>query len=117
MPPRILRRQFRTLAVFAVIVFALLFLLPGDMDVRIGRSGFFLLGAACSAIIGYMGMWLAVRANVRVAYASTQDEGRARGARIAFRTGGAVGMGVVGQGLGAAALVVLLVQGRRSCRT
>ena len=103
-----LRRQFRTLAVFAVIVFALLFLLPGDMDVRIGRSGFFLLGAACSAIIGYMGMWLAVRANVRVAYASTEPEGRARGARIAFRTGGAVGMGVVGQGLGAAALVVFL---------
>ncbi len=103
-----LKRQLRTLSVFAVIVFALLFLLPGDMDVRIGRSGFFLLGAACSATIGYMGMWLAVRANVRVAHASTEPEGRARGARIAFRTGGAVGMGVVGQGLGAAALVVFL---------
>ncbi|MGC4175549.1 sodium-translocating pyrophosphatase [Demequina sp.] len=103
-----LTRQLRTLSVFAVVVFALLFLLPGDMDVRIGRSVFFLVGAACSATIGYMGMWLAVRANVRVAFAATEDEGRAKGARIAFRTGGAVGMGVVGQGLGAAALVVLL---------
>jgi len=103
-----LKRQLRTLSVFAVIVFALLFLLPGDMDVRIGRSGFFLLGAACSATIGYMGMWLAVRANVRVANAATEENGRANGARIAFRTGGAVGMGVVGQGLGAAALVVFI---------
>ena len=33
-----LSRQFRTLAVFAVLVFALLFLLPGDTDVKIGRS-------------------------------------------------------------------------------
>jgi len=103
-----LMRQLRTLALFAVIVFGLLFLLPGDAGVRIGRSVFFLVGASCSAIIGYMGMWLAVRANVRVAYAATQEEGRSLGARIAFRTGGAVGMGVVGQGLGAAALVVFL---------
>jgi len=103
-----LTRQLRTLSIFAVIVFALLFLLPGDADVRIGRSVFFLVGAACSATIGYMGMWLAVRSNVRVAFAATEDEGRAKGARIAFRTGGAVGMGVVGQGLGAAALVVFL---------
>ena len=103
-----LRRQFRTLALFAVIVFGLLFLLPGAMDIKIGRSIFFLVGAACSATIGYMGMWLAVRANIRVAFAATEDDGRTRGARIAFRTGGAVGMGVVGQGLGAAALVVFL---------
>src|SRR6478736_8441069 len=49
-----LNRQFRTLALFSVVVCALLFLLPGDMDVKIGRSVFFLVGAACSAIIGYM---------------------------------------------------------------
>src|SRR4029078_6000562 len=60
-----LKRQLRTLSVFAVIVFALLFLLPCDMVVGIGRSASFLVGAACSAAIGYMGMWLAVRANVR----------------------------------------------------
>src|SRR5664279_4466989 len=103
-----LNRQLRTLIVFAAVVFGLLFLLPGDTGVRIGRSVFFLLGAFCSASIGYMGMWLAVRANVRVAAAATEPGGREKGARIAFRTGGAVGMGVVGQGLAGAAAVVFL---------
>ncbi|MDN4478595.1 sodium-translocating pyrophosphatase [Demequina sp. SYSU T00039] len=103
-----LTRQLRTLALFAALVFALLFLLPGDTGVRIGRSLFFLLGAGCSATIGYMGMWLAVRANVRVASAANRSGGRAEGARIAFRTGGAVGMSVVGMGLGGAAAVVFL---------
>ncbi|MBC7298518.1 MAG: sodium/proton-translocating pyrophosphatase, partial [Demequina sp.] len=103
-----LNRQFRTLVVFAAVVFGLLFLLPGDAGVRIGRSLFFLLGAFCSASIGYMGMWLAVRANVRVAAAATEPGGREKGARIAFRTGGAVGMGVVGQGLAGATAVVFI---------
>src|SRR5690606_7238039 len=94
--------------IFAVVVFALLFLLPGDTGVRLGRSVFFLIGAFCSASIGYMGMWLAVRANVRVAAAAREANGRANGAKIAFRTGGAVGMGVVGQGLLGAVAVVFL---------
>jgi K(+)-stimulated pyrophosphate-energized sodium pump len=102
-----LNRQFRTLGWFAVVVFALLFLLPGDGGIRVGRSVAFLFGAAFSAAIGYLGMWLAVRANVRVAAAATRPDGRAVGARIAFRTGGVVGMSVVGLGLLGAALVVL----------
>ncbi|WP_084128783.1 sodium-translocating pyrophosphatase [Demequina sp. NBRC 110055] len=106
-----LTRQMRTLVLFAAIVFCLLFLLPGDAGVRVGRSLFFLLGAGFSAAIGYMGMWLAVRANVRVAAASTGPDGRAAGARIAFRTGGAVGMSVVGLGLVGAAAVVLIFRG------
>ncbi|WP_402462695.1 sodium-translocating pyrophosphatase [Isoptericola aurantiacus] len=106
-----LSRQFRTLALFAVVVFALLFLLPGDGGVRIGRSIAFLVGAGFSAAIGYLGMWLAVRANVRVAAAATQADGRRAGARIAFRTGGVVGMSVVGLGLLGAAGVVLVYKG------
>jgi K(+)-stimulated pyrophosphate-energized sodium pump len=102
-----LTRQFRTLAIFAVVAFALLFVLPGDVSVRIGRSIFFLVGAGFSAAIGYLGMWLAVRANVRVA-AAARDEGRDPAMRIAFRTGGTVGMATVGLGLFGAALVVLL---------
>jgi len=62
-----LSRQFRTLSYFVAIVFFLLFALPGDAEIRVGRSIFFLLGAAFSALVGYNGMWLAVRANVRVA--------------------------------------------------
>ena len=66
-----LTRQFRTLSVFAVLVFFLLFLLPADDSVqRIGRSIFFLVGAAVLRVIGYIGMWLAVRGNVRVAAAA-----------------------------------------------
>jgi K(+)-stimulated pyrophosphate-energized sodium pump len=106
-----LSRQMRTLVLFAVIVFALLFLLPGDAGIRIGRSMFFLLGAGFSAAIGYMGMWLAVRANVRVTSAATEPNGRAIGSKIAFRTGGAVGMSVVGLGLLGASSVVLLYRG------
>jgi K(+)-stimulated pyrophosphate-energized sodium pump len=103
-----LKRQLRTLVLFAAVVFALLFLLPGDGGVRVGRSIAFVFGAGFSAAIGYLGMWLAVRANVRVASAATRPGGRAEGARIAFRTGGVVGMSVVGLGLLGAALVVLV---------
>ncbi|MGN8247370.1 sodium-translocating pyrophosphatase [Cellulomonas soli] len=106
-----LRRQFRTLALFAVVVFGLLFLLPGDSGVKIGRSLFFMLGAGFSAAIGFLGMWLATRANVRVAAAASAPGGRAEGARIAFRTGGVVGMSVVGLGLLGAAGVVLIYRG------
>jgi len=106
-----LNRMLRTLVLFAAVVFGLLFLLPGDTGVRVGRSVFFLLGAGFSAAIGYLGMWLAVRANLRVAAAATQPGGRSEGARIAFRTGGVVGMSVVGLGLLGAAAVVLIYRG------
>ena len=39
---------------------------------RIGRSIFFLVGAGFSAATGYIGMWLAVRSNVRVAAAARE---------------------------------------------
>ena len=103
-----LTRQFKTLAVFVLLAFGLLFLLPADeTSLRIGRSVFFVVGAAFSAAIGYLGMSLAVRANLRVA-AAAQFEGRDPAMRIAFRTGGFVGMATVGLGLLGAASVVLL---------
>ncbi|GAA0935356.1 sodium-translocating pyrophosphatase [Kribbella koreensis] len=111
-----LSRQFRTLSIFAVVAFLLLFLLPVHSDggnettLKIFRSVFFLVGAGFSAAIGYLGMWLATRANVRVA-AAARDEGREPAMRVAFRTGGTVGMATVGLGLFGAALVVLLFKG------
>lgn len=105
-----LTRQFKTLAVFVVLAFGLLFLLPGELDVKIGRSVFFVLGAGFSAAIGYFGMWLAVRANVRVA-AAAENEGRDTAMNIAFRTGGTVGMTTVGLGLLGASVVVLIYKG------
>ncbi|MDH4160987.1 MAG: sodium/proton-translocating pyrophosphatase, partial [Actinomycetota bacterium] len=106
-----LQRQFRTLAVFAVVVFIVLFFLPADtQSERIGRSLFFVVGALFSAVTGYVGMWLAVRANVRVA-AAARDTGEQNAMRIAFRTGGVAGMFTVGLGLFGAAIVVLVYQG------
>ena len=106
-----LARQFKTLSVFVVVVFFLLMALPADSaGIRFGRSGFFVLGAIFSAAVGYFGMSLAVKANVRVA-AAANDSGRDVGMRIAFRTGGTVGMMTVGLGLLGAASVVLLYKG------
>jgi len=111
-----LNRQFRTLSVFAVAAFLLLFLLPvhagehSDLTLKIWRSVFFLIGAGFSASIGYLGMWLATRANVRVA-AAARDEGRDPAMKVAFRTGGTVGMATVGLGLLGASAVVLLFKG------
>jgi K(+)-stimulated pyrophosphate-energized sodium pump len=102
-----LARQFKTLSVFVAIVFVLLFALPGDTEIRIGRSIFFLVGAGFSALVGYNGMWLAVRANVRVAEAARQKSAQ-RAVQIAFRTGGVVGMTTVGLGLLGASLVVII---------
>ncbi|MFF4328228.1 sodium-translocating pyrophosphatase [Streptomyces sp. NPDC048387] len=116
-----LGRQLRTLGVFAVVVFFLLFLLPADdWTQRSGRSAFFLVGALFSATTGYVGMRLAVRANVRVAAAAreaTPAEGEPakdltevahKAMKIAFRTGGVVGMFTVGLGLLGASCVVLV---------
>ncbi len=106
-----LNRQFKTLAVFAVIVFFVLFLLPADTtSERVGRSIFFVVGAVFSGITGYMGMWLAVRGNVRVA-AAANTTGEQSAMKIAFRTGGVAGMFTVGLGLFGAALVVLVYKG------
>ncbi|MFE7535761.1 sodium-translocating pyrophosphatase [Streptomyces rhizosphaericola] len=116
-----LARQLRTVGVFSVIVFFLLLVLPADnWSQRAGRSLFFLVGALFSAATGYIGMRLAVRSNVRVAAAAreaTPEEGEPekdltavahRATKIAFRTGGVVGMITVGLGLLGASVVVLV---------
>jgi K(+)-stimulated pyrophosphate-energized sodium pump len=103
-----LNRQFRTLAPFAVIIFAVLFILPADNTAsRIGRSVFFLVGAGFSAFVGWAGMTLATRANVRTAAAAEQS-GTKAATRVAFRSGGMVGMLTVGLGLLGASVVALI---------
>ena len=114
-----LTRQFRTLTVFAAIAFFVLLALPahaGDGDglqsewaVRIFRSIFFLVGAGFSGAVGYLGMWLAVRANLRVA-AAANEQGRDPAMTIGLRTGAFVGMFTVGLGLLGASVVVIVFQ-------
>jgi K(+)-stimulated pyrophosphate-energized sodium pump len=65
------------------------------------------MGAGFSALVGYNGMWLAVRANVRVAEAARQKSAE-KAVQIAFRTGGVVGMTTVGLGLIGASGAVLI---------
>jgi len=106
-----LRRQFKTLAIFVVVIPLLLLVLPADSaGIRVGRSVFFVVGACFSAAVGYLGMWLAVRGNVRVA-AAARDGSAKRAVRVAFRTGGVTGMLTVGLGLLGAAVVVLAFAG------
>lgn len=113
-----LTRQFRTLAVFAAIAFFVLLALPAhtadgatglqsEWTVRIFRSVFFLVGAGFSGAVGYLGMSLAVRANLRVA-AAANEQGRDVAMNIGFRTGAFVGMLTVGLGLLGASVVVLV---------
>ncbi|MFD0557158.1 K(+)-stimulated pyrophosphate-energized sodium pump [Stackebrandtia endophytica] len=105
-----LKRQFRALGIFVVVAVVLLWLLPvhssdNEMLVRIGRSAFFIVGAGFSAFIGWAGMSLATRANLRVASAA-RDGDRPGAMQIAFRTGGVVGFLTVGLGLLGASVVV-----------
>ncbi len=105
-----LNRQFKTLGIFAVIVFVLLLVLPvnnGGFSVQFGRALFFIVGAGFSALVGYIGMTLATEANVRVA-AAARGGGRERGFHIAFRTGGICGMLTVGLGLLGASVVLFI---------
>ena len=113
-----LSRQFRTLAVFVVLIgVALFFVLPvpedaihSDFAIRFGRSIAFILGASFSAITGYVGMWLAVRANVRTANAA-RESGLRQAVKLAFRAGGVAGMFTVGLGLfGATAILIIYKQ-------
>ena len=105
-----LRRQFRTLGVFVVLIFFVLLVLPADTgSVLWGRSIFFLVGAFFSALTGFTGMSLAVRDNVRVAAAARAGfDGERPAMRIAFRTGGVAGLFTVGLGLFGAAIVVII---------
>jgi len=75
--------------------------------IRLGRSLAFVLGAGFSALTGFAGMSLAVRANVRVANAA-RESGLKRALTIAFRAGGVAGMFTVGLGLLGAVLILLL---------
>ncbi|MEU5157008.1 sodium-translocating pyrophosphatase [Glycomyces sp. NPDC021274] len=107
-----LRRQFRALGIFVVIAVVLLFLLPaeGGTDVRVGRSVFFIVGALFSSFIGWAGMNMATRANVRVA-AAARDGQPTTAMHLAFRTGGVVGFLTVGLGLLGASVVVFVYNG------
>ncbi|MFO7946587.1 MAG: sodium-translocating pyrophosphatase [Armatimonadota bacterium] len=103
-----LGRQFRTIMMLVVILaIALVFSgVAAGWDIAIGRGLAFLLGCFCSGFTGYIGMTLAVRANVRCANSARTSLAEAM--QIAFRSGGVAGMFTVTMGLLGATVIFML---------
>lgn len=94
-----LNRQYKTIAVFAILIFFLLgaFLPAGEYNNGYMIAVGFLVGAAFSALAGYIGMATAVRANVRTTQAATK--GLKQALKVAFKGGAVTGQAVVGLAL------------------
>ncbi len=97
-----LNRQYRTIATFAVVAAVcvggvLALLSQGDQAARISlgwhTSLAFLIGAICSGVAGYVGMYIAVKSNSRTASAATRSLGEAL--MVALRGGAVSGFLVV----------------------
>ena len=89
-----LKRQYRTIAIVAIAPFLLLGLYN---KLGWGTAFGFLVGAALSAAAGFIGMFVAVRSNVRTAEAA--KHGLRPALNVAFRAGSVTGLLVVGLGL------------------
>ena len=87
-----LNRQVKTISVIAVVIFILLFVFK-DHPTAIG----FVVGAFCSLAAGFIGMRVAVLANVRTAQAASVA--RLNALRMAFNGGSVTGLLVVGLAL------------------
>ena len=108
-----LKREYAVLAVFVAAVFVVLLLFidldvldkdPLNFDKDVPAMALsYLIGAILSASAGYLGMTIAVRANVRTA--AKAQEGLNPALRVAFNSGTVMGMTVVG--LGILGLVIL----------
>ncbi|MFA6306473.1 MAG: sodium-translocating pyrophosphatase [Patescibacteria group bacterium] len=89
-----LNRQYKTIAAVAVVIFLIIGFIP-----KLGwtMALAFLLGAFLSALTGYIGMNISVRANVRTAEAARS--GLAKALNVAVQGGNVTGMLVVGLAL------------------
>src|SRR5258707_15036125 len=87
-----LNRQVKTISIIAVVIFILLFIFK-DHSTAIG----FVIGAFCSLVAGFIGMRVAVLANVRTAQAAMV--GRLEALRMGFNGGSVTGLLVVGLAL------------------
>ena len=77
------------------------------------RTGAFIVGALASGFIGFLGMWLSTRANLRTAAAAKTGSMNAA-MQVAFRAGGTVGMFTAGLGLLGASVIVLIFKNTAS---
>ena len=88
-----LKREYRTLAIFAVIIAIII-----SIGINWQTAVSFVLGAAFSALAGFIGMRVATKANVRTANAA-KEGGMNKALSVAFSGGAVMGMSVVGLGL------------------
>jgi len=108
-----LKKQLMSILAVLVLLAIVLFVTaappggyPADYpSVALGRTLAFLMGAAFSASVGFIGMNIATRANVRVAAAANTSFGDAL--KIAYRGGTVTGMLTDGLGLLGGALVFM----------
>ena len=91
-----LRREYRVLVFFVIIVAVLLFLGNLHKNTELVALSF-VIGATCSALAGFFGMRVATAANVRTANAARSSLNKALS--IAFAGGSVMGMSVAGLGL------------------
>lgn len=105
-----MNRQYRTVAIVAVALFVVLWS-AGAVSDKFGllTAIGFLVGAGASAIAGYVGMIIAVRANVRTAQAA--HDGMNAALTVAFRGGAVTGLLLIGLGLLAITAFYTLAQG------
>lgn len=87
-----LTRQYKTLAPIVAVLAAAIWFLVGT-----GTAVAFMVGVACSALAGYIGMQVSVRANVRVAEAA--KKGIRQALDLSSKGGAVTGMALVGLGL------------------
>lgn len=91
-----LRRQYKTVAILAIVVAVILFIafyITAGAGMASITALAFLFGAACSAVSGIFGMTIAVRANIRTAAAA--EKSSATALQIALRGGAISGLTIV----------------------
>jgi K(+)-stimulated pyrophosphate-energized sodium pump len=105
-----LRTQMRSVIIFVGILGIFLYLSAALADypfaITVGRVGAFLMGAFFSAMVGYIGMNMAVQGNIRVSEAS--KKGFREALKIAYRTGTITGMLTDGLGLLGGTVIFLI---------
>ncbi len=110
-----LNRQYRTIATLAIfaaiIVAAVLYILSNGsdatkLDLAWRTAVAFLIGALCSGVAGYIGMYVAVKSNSRTASAATRSLGEAL--MVSLRGGAVSGFLVVALSLLGVSLIFLL---------
>ena len=96
-----LRRQYRTIAMLSVFVAVAIGLIVGYFDESVNHGVLtgvaFMIGAICSGVAGFIGMYVAVRSNGRCAAAATRSLRDA--VAVSLRGGAVSGFLVVGLSL------------------